>query len=64
MIKHYCDICGKEIQNIEEATRICCKYNSDMYDDTRYSYEEVCKSCDLAIYICIKKLRDEVDNDK
>ena len=58
MIKHYCDICGKEIQNTEESISISCNYNSSMYGDARYSYDEICKSCDLAIYTCIKKLRE------
>lgn len=65
MTKHFCDLCGKEIHNLQETYRVSVEKNADTYArvhdivDVIMDVREICPVCANRIHQTVQELKQE-----
>ena len=66
MTKCFCDLCGKEIHNLQETYRVSVENNNDIYAsapdivDVIVDVGEICPACAKRIHQTVQELKQEV----
>lgn len=66
MTKRFCDLCGKEIHNLQETYRVCVESNASIYDSNPdivmnviVDVGEICPACAKRIHQTVQELKQE-----
>ena len=65
MTKRFCDLCGKEIHNLQETYRACVESNASIYDSNTdivtviVDVGEICPACAKRIHQTVQELKQE-----
>lgn len=65
MTKRFCDLCGKEIHNLQETYRVCVESNASIYAskqdivDVIVDVGEICPVCAKRIHQTLQELKQE-----
>ena len=61
MTKRFCDLCGKEIHNLQETYRVCVESNASIYasDPNIVDVGEICPACAKRIHQTVQELKLE-----
>lgn len=69
MTKRFCDLCGKEIHNLQETYRVCVESNASIYAsiyasnpdivDVIVDVGEICPACAKRIHQTVQELKQE-----
>ena len=62
MTKHFCDLCGKEINNLQETYRVSVDNNTDLNyasDPNIVDVGEICPACASRIHQTVRELKLE-----
>ena len=65
MTKRFCDLCGKEIHNLQETYRVSVERNASIYVsdpsvlDVIVDVKEICPACAKRIHQTVQELKQE-----
>ena len=65
MTKRFCDLCGKEIHNLQETYRVSVESNASIYasdpniSDVIVDVGEICHACANRIHQTVRELKQE-----
>ena len=62
MTKRFCDLCGKEIRNLQDTYRASVENNADLpyaSDPNIVDVEEICFACASRIHQTVRDLKQE-----
>lgn len=61
MTKRFCDLCGKEIHNLQETYRVCVESNASIYASNPDIVDvgEICPACAKRIHQTVQELKQE-----
>lgn len=65
MTKHFCDLCGKEIHNLQETYKVSMENNAGIYAsvpdivDVIVDVREICPACAKRIHQTVQELKQE-----
>ena len=65
MTKRFCDLCGKEIHNLQETYRVSVERNASIYVsdpsvlDVIVDVQEICPACAKRIHQTVQELKQE-----
>ena len=65
MTKRFCDLCGKEIHNLQETYRVCVESNASIYDSNPDIVNvivyvgEICPACAKRIHQTVQELKQQ-----
>ena len=65
MTKHFCDLCGKEIHNLQKTYKVSMENNAGIYAsvpdivDVIVDVREICPACAKRIHQTVQELKQE-----
>ena len=65
MTKRFCDLCKKEIHNLQKTYRVCVESNASIYAsnpdivDVIVDVKEICPACAKRIHQTVQELKQE-----
>lgn len=65
MTKHFCDLCGKEIHNLQETYKVSVENNGGIYAsvpdivDVIVDVGKICPACAKRIHQTVRELKQE-----